>query len=146
MADDDGRVLRPTNGVIQIVPPTLFTFPSSGALVVDTQLVRWVPTTSWVSGVLNVRVHAAVTLTGGQTFSIVAQKASRSPEEPQTIFTTATGETIGTVSTGAPAGALVVTALNTPVGAGLRILLRANQTTAVAMAALLSAELVGRIG
>lgn len=143
--DDDGRILRPTNGnVIQILAPTPFSYTGTAALTVDTTLVRYVPTPAWASGALIVRIHALSLPTSGQSFAIVAQKASRCAEEPQTIFSTNSGETVAQVPFGTTVN-LIVTALNTPVSAALRILLRTVQVvTGGSMTATLSAELVGR--
>lgn len=147
MGDDDGRILRPTSGnVIQIVPPTVFAFPTAGTspVTTETTLVRFVPTGSWVSGALILRIHQLTLPTSGQSFAIVAQKASRCPEEPQTVFATATGETVATASFGLTVN-LVITALNSPPSSALKIVLRTIQVASGgAMSATLSAELVGR--
>jgi hypothetical protein len=133
------------NGAIQIIPPTLFSFPTSTVPITsETTLARFVPTMGYVSGALILRIHSLTLPTSGQSFAIVGQKASRCPDEPQTIFFTTTGETIATASFGITVN-MVVTSMNVPISSATRVLLRTIQVASGgAMSAVLSAELVGR--
>lgn len=153
MSEDDVRIMRSAlnggarSGALQIIAPTTYNFPTStDAHTVEITLVRFIPTPGWVSGTLTVRASAR-TLSSTQSFAIVAQPASIAPSEPQTAYSTSTGETVGTISATAPAAlpGMVVTALTTGISGGIKILLRIVQTAGgAAMSVTISAELNGR--
>jgi hypothetical protein len=132
-------------GRIRLFQKTSWTLNGVASGTQDLCIVKYVPSTQFVSGSLVVRVHA-VTLTGTQVFRVAVQPASRCDEEPSTEFFTATGETVTTdIATGFVTPGLIVRLLTTPIADGMRVVLRAVQAaTPSAMSITASADLIGR--
>lgn len=130
---------------IELVPLTTFSLQPAASSQQDTQLIKYIPTEGYVSGLLELRA-AARTLASGQSIALVLQPISRAEDEPEGVFVGGT-EVVATVGSSTPTNlpALVPATLSTPVPAFYRLVLRGIQNAGTTvMSVTLSASLLLR--
>ncbi len=131
---------------IELVPLTTFTFFGNASQVQEVQLIKYIPTEGFVSGMFELRA-AARTLTSTQAIALVLQAISKAEDEPQATYVTSTAEDACSVSASTPTAlpALVTRGLSTPLPAFYRLIVRATQaSTASSMSVTLSSSLTLR--
>lgn len=136
-------------GLRRILPPTRFTIPGSTSAQQDVTLVRFLPMTGVVSGLLVQRLHSiSVQPVTGQRFLLVLQPMSLCDEAPDLEFVAATGEVTGqTIDVGVTTATppiLYTTALSAPVPPGYRLVARITGAGTVPVTLTMSADLLGR--
>jgi hypothetical protein len=134
-------------GTLEIIPRTDFSFNVAASTVTDVPLAIRVDTTSVVSGVLLVRLHAK-SFTGATAQAFVrVQNVSYSDDEPNVLFidTGAANVAQATIANGDTAPKLYTIAFTAPIGNMVRVLLEHSQGTAAGVCTMsLSCELVLR--
>lgn len=130
---------------MELVPLTTFSLQPAASAQQDTQLIKYIPTQGYVSGLLELRA-ASRTLAAGQSIALVLQPISRAEDEPEGVYVGGT-EVVATVSSSIPTAlpALVPATLVAPLPASYRLLLRGIQNAGTTvMSVTLSASLVLR--
>ncbi len=124
--------------------------PGVGITTQDIPVAQGIDSSSWVSGLVAVRLHERNTWANGASLKIVVQNIMLVPEEPDVVYV-ATAADVATVSftnvgTDNPP-ILRLTQFAAPIGPMLRVLIRWEQGTTVqagAQTAAISVDLVGR--
>ena len=130
---------------VEVLPRTTYTLSGAASSEQNIELAKYVDTLAWVSGVLVVRVHSMGTFTTNVTADVVVQNTSYSDEEPQTVFADTTSETVARIAYTTTAPTLLITPLDTPIAAQVRVLLRLTEPASPGPATFtISVELVGR--
>lgn len=129
----------------ELVPLTTFQFTGAANSLQEVQLVKYVLTESYLSGLLEVRVSARPAL-AGQRIELALQPISMAEDEPEATYTTTTGEVSVSISNGTTLPSLLTSTLIAPVPSAYRLLVRAVQPVGVssAFSATLSASLTLR--
>ncbi len=131
---------------IELVPLTTYTFIGGATFTQNVQLIKYIPVSSYVSGMLEMRV-AARTLGAGQSIALVLQSISMAEDEPEATYADAGAENVTTVDSSVPSAlpGLVTRALSAPLPGYYRLLVRAVQgASATTMSATVSASLTLR--
>lgn len=144
-------LIRGNANLVPVIPKTDFSFDGRSSTLQDVPLATGIDSSSWVSAVLAVRIHAKGTFSATGKAVIMVQNIMLVPEEPDVVYVAPTDLTGGnlTISSAAAdaAGVLKVLALTGPIGPMLRVLLRFDQGATAAGAAqtfTMSVDLVGR--
>jgi hypothetical protein len=130
---------------LELIPLTTFQFQGAANTTQDIQLIKYIHTGAYVSGLLEVRPRNK-SIPNSQTIAIVLQAISMADDEPEATYASATNEVVASIVTGTAAPGLVTTALIAPVPAAYRLLVRGIQPAGVSTVfnATLSASLTLR--
>jgi hypothetical protein len=109
--------------LVPLVTRRVYDFSASAGSTVDVVAVRFREVLAYRGGELLVRVHA-VSIASPRTMSVIAYKASPSPDRPDLDFYDPTAWATASV-TSAAAGDLVKTQLAAGFGSHLRVIVRA---------------------
>jgi hypothetical protein len=129
----------------EFVPLTTFQFVGAAGSTQEIQLIKYIPTEAYVSGLLEARVSARPSL-AGQRIELALQPVSMAEDEPEALYTTTVGEVAVSISNGTTLPTLLTANLNTPVPSAYRLIVRGVQPVGVssAFSATLSASLTLR--
>ena len=130
---------------IELVPLTTFQFQGAAGSTQEVQLVKYILTSRYISGVLEVR---AVSRPGraGQTIGLVLQPISMADDEPEATYVSTSHDVAATITDATLLPSLVMESLLRPVPSAYRLIVRAIQPMGEsgAFSATLSASLTLR--
>ena len=129
----------------ELLPLTTFQFQGAANTTQDVQLIKFIHTGSFVSGLLEVRALNK-SIPNSQTIALVLQAISMAEDEPAATYVSASNEVVASIVTGTTTPGLVTATLSAPIPAAYRLLVRGIQPVGVTTAfnATLSASLTLR--
>lgn len=138
--------------LIPVIPKSDFSFDArAGGATQDLPLAVGIDSSSWVSGVLVVRLHARNSWSGTTTLNVIVDNIQLVPEEPDVVFVSSAVTPVATTGATPINGlttvpSLILVPFTTPIGSLLRVRLNyqctAQQTGANTIA--LGVDLIGR--
>jgi hypothetical protein len=115
---------------LELIPLTTYQFQGAANTIQDVQLVKYIHTGGFVSGLLEVR-PLSKSIPNSQTIAIVLQAISLADDEPEATYASALNEVVASIVTGTTTPGLLTTALIAPVPAAYRLLVRGIQPVGV---------------
>jgi hypothetical protein len=143
-----GQFVGRGNGyVVPVIAKTDFSLDArAGGGVQDIPLATGIDSSSWVSAVLAVRVHAHNTWTGTVSLNVFVDNIALVAEEPDVVFVGSQPAVINYTQSIAAAPFLSLASLTTPIGSLLRVRLSYSASAAQSGANTISLgiDLIGR--
>ena len=111
---------------LMILPKTDFSFNGAASTTQEVQLLKYIRSVPFVSGVLEVRVYAR-NMNSGQEITLALQPTSPAPDDPAAQFVITAGEITARVVSATTPPTILFQPLTAPLPSHYRLIVRAVQ-------------------